>query len=212
MSEVFKYNIGDFLKCEMSECVYQVVKCVPEVENAIGDNGNRYYVRKIFNGKFDFKAGKAELIHETWLRNLSKNKMDRVKLEIKKEEISAFVNNIIFDPDFDYEYYVYLNKSPYFIIKKEDVKEIQREIDNTIADDKIYYDDDRINGIVQSFIENGVMIWIKEYDDMKSDILKENEAFYRMEIGRYENDFSPEEDYTKPFYRKIRFVKYSVKK
>lgn len=211
MSEPFKYSVGEFVRVELNDGIYQIVKQVPKIKNSNPfHEGNRYYARKIFNGKFVFKAGKAELIHESWVGKLSKNRSERLNVEIENPTIKEFVNNIVLDPNFYYTYYVYLNESAYFIIKNERVKEIQQKMDNTFAG-RIDYDDVRIKKIIQSFIENGVMTCIK-YEDVKQEILKDNEAFYRMEIGRYENDFSPEENYGNPFYRKIRFVKYTAKK
>ena len=72
----FKYKVGDLVTCEMKQGVYQIVGQVEfkKISKNL-DSEAWYYFRKVFDKNYELKIGKADLVHETWLRSLTQKKM-----------------------------------------------------------------------------------------------------------------------------------------
>ena len=111
----FKYKVGDLVTCEMKQGIYQIV-CQVEFKKLSKncDPGARYYFRKVFDKNYEINIGKADLVHETWLRTISLKKIEKLGDKIN----SAELNNIILDPQYQYYY------ADIFLCKKEKHEEI----------------------------------------------------------------------------------------
>ncbi len=201
MNNTFKYNVGDFVRSKMNDAVYQIVGQV-NVYDLINIE-NRYYFRKIFDSKIDYKPGKAQLVHESWLYDITDKTMSKIKVKLLLDEISSFVKDITLDPLFSYEFYLGVNNSAYFVIDRKISKEINNMLDR-ISEDRLDFHEMKI--IINSYINDNKLKSIK-YQDKEKITLNENESFYRLEIGRYENDYEIEYDFDTFFYRKARLVK-----
>ena len=77
----FKYKVGDLVTCEMKQGIYQIVGQVEFKKLSKNcDPGARYYFRKVFDKNYEIKIGKADLVHETWLRTISLKKIEKLGL------------------------------------------------------------------------------------------------------------------------------------
>ena len=78
----FKYKVGNLVTCEMKQGIYQIVGQVEFKKLSKNcDPGARYYFRKVFDKNYEIKIGKADLVHETWLRTISLKKIEKFYIE-----------------------------------------------------------------------------------------------------------------------------------
>lgn len=120
----FEFEVGELVCSKWNEDIYQVVKCLPEIptENK-SEQGVRYYARRITIHKYKFKPEKAKLFHHSWLY---KNKRTLEKFsELITPEIEAHINNVKFEPDLIYYYFVSPPRLAHFIVNKNNFKMVK---------------------------------------------------------------------------------------
>ena len=189
----FKYKVGNLVTCEMKQGIYQIVGQVEFKKLSKNcDPGARYYFRKVFDKNYEIKIGKADLVHETWLRTISLKKIEKLGDKIN----SAELNNIILDPQYQYYY------ADHFLCKKENHEEI------------LSYYKPHLNSItIEQKDKIGEKLLKKKlirYGKIKNNLkvkTHSGEELYRLEFGGYVNDYHDPTDETTKFFRDARLVK-----
>lgn len=177
------FNLGEFVTIEMRSGIYQILSRFDE---------ERYLVRKAFSPKFELKISKAILVHESWLSSTTK-KNDKIKEIIASDNTVAEMLGILkIEP-----MYSYGTKGTeqleriFYSAQKEDVKEIQTEINSNIEEFLSIAD-------IQEKLENLVA---KGKLNIALAGKKQDARVYRVEFGRYETDF---DDNGNEKYRDVR--------
>ncbi len=187
------FSKGDLFHIEMRNGIYQLLDLY-KTEN----DGNVYYFRKVFDNKLNLKVSKAEFVHESWMAPISNKTREKLSDTLSTPEVQEVLNDLTIDR------------------KKKFTASIRLEINLCTMDPKNKRKiekqlNDGIQGIVNTFeLRNAIR---KLNDDgelhIETELVypTEDKRLYRVELGRYCDDF---DEYGAEFFREVRFTEVKV--
>lgn len=186
------FSSGDLFHIEMRSGIYQVLGVY-----GADDKGGIYYFRKVFDGKYNLKVSKAEVVHESWMTPISPKTRAKLSPTIDLPQTREVLNDLTIDRMMTFgtsgRMEVHL-----CTMDPRDKKKIEKQLNS------------EINGWVNPFLLRNAIRELQEQGVLHIETALEDPAegrrLYRIELGRYCDDF---DEFGCEQFREIRF--YEIK-
>lgn len=86
------FSKGDLFHIEMKNGIFQVLDFYKSDEK-----GNIYFFRKVFDGKLNFKVSKAKVVHDSWMTHISAKMQNKIAETLKLPEVQIVLNDLTID-------------------------------------------------------------------------------------------------------------------
>ena len=183
------FSKGDLFHIEMRNGIYQVLDFYKS-----DDKGNIYFFRKVFDGKLNFKVSKAEVVHESWMSHISMKTRDKIADAVNMPEVQAVLNDLTIDRMMQFG----TTESFTIFLCTMDPKS-KKKLEKLL------------NAETQSFLDISSLTDIFNKLHNQGDIHietaliypPEGKRLYRIELGRYCDDF---DEFGNAQFREVRFA------
>ena len=183
------FSKGDLFHIEMRNGIYQVLDFYKS-----DDKGNIYFFRKVFDGKLNFKVSKAEVVHDRWMSHISTKIRDKIADTLNVPEVQAVLNDLTID-----------RMMQYGTTEKFDIILCTMDPKRKKKLEKL------LNAETQSFLDTSSLTdMFKKLHDQGDIHIEtaliyppEDKRLYRIELGRYCDDF---DEFGNEQFREVRFV------
>ena len=183
------FSKGDLFHIEMRNGIYQVLDFYKS-----DDKGNIYFFRKVFDGKLNFKVSKAEVVHDSWMSHISTKTRDKIADTLNVPEVQAVLNDLTID-----------RMMQYGTTEKFDIILCTMDPKSKKKLEKL------LNAETQSFLDTSSLTdMFKKLHDQGDIHIEtaliyppEDKRLYRIELGRYCDDF---DEFGNEQFREVRFV------
>lgn len=185
------FTNGELFRIDMRSGIYQVLA---ECNSNCAEN--KYYFRKVFDDKLKLKVSKADLVHESWMRPLSQSVQEKLAEVINDPAVKVVLDDLTIERAMQYgtNGTEHFSKMIWFSINPKSKKSIEKQINSSI---KGFIDFDCLREVVKTLEESGDLI-----PNEALSAPAEGLRLYRLELGRYVDDFDEAENER---YREIRF-------
>ena len=190
------FTNGELFRIEMRSGIYQVLaKC-----EATGTE-NQYYFRKVFDDKLNLKVSKADLVHDSWMRPLGQSIQEKLAEVIKESAVKVVLDDLTIERAIQYgtRGTEHFSNVIWFSMNPKNKKNIEKQINGAIQG---FIDFDCLREVVKTLEESGDLI-----PNEALSAPEEGLRLYRLELGRYVDDFDDEGN---ECYREIRFHEMKV--
>lgn len=178
------YKVGELVRISMQTGVYQIVAERPPMQ---------VYVRRVFDKKLNFRLGKAVLYHRNWLHGISKEFKQKIERILNDDAVIAQkITDVVLDPEFNFYTWFFKKKyTPFFVIKDIDADEINKRVADEFEKNPC---EKQLIKTLSSLQKKRLVKPIYTRLTSERQGLNESESVYRVECGRYENDFDEKGD------------------
>lgn len=183
------FSAGDLFHIEMRNGIYQVLGLYGS-----DDKGNVCYFRKVFDGKLNLKVSKAETVHESWMTPISAKTQERLSEAVNSPEIREALNDLtihrrmLFGTNMKIE-------TPWCIMDPKNRKKLEKHLNN------------EGQGCINPFLLRNAILELHNQGELhivnSLEYPSEGERLYRVELGRYCDDF---DEFGNEFFREMRFA------
>jgi len=183
------FSKGDLFHIEMRNGIYQVLDFYKS-----DDKGNIYFFRKVFDGKLNFKVSKAEVVHDSWMSHISAKTRDKIADAVNTPEVQAVLNDLTIDRMTQFG----TTESFNIFLCTMDPK-IKKKLEKLLnAETKGFLDTSSLKDMFNKLHDQGDI-----HIETALIYPPEGKRLYRIELGRYCDDF---DECGKEKFREVRFV------
>ena len=183
------FSKGDLFHIEMRNGIYQVLDFYKS-----DDKGNIYFFRKVFDGKLNFKVSKAEVVHEGWMSHISAKTRDKIADAVNTPEVQAALNDLTIDRMMQYG----TTESFNIFLCTMDPKSKKKFEKLLNAETKGFLDTSSLKDMLNKLHDQGDI-----HIETALIYPPEGKRLYRIELGRYCDDF---DEFGNAQFREVRFA------
>ena len=179
---------GDLFRIEMRNGIYQVLGLY-----SADEEGNVYYFRKVFDGKLNLKVSKAEFVHEGWMREIGGPTRERLSSVMALPETQAVLRDLTIERLMQFG--TNLRQEILFCsMDPKNRRKTEKSLNSRISGN---LDPFWLRNEIRRLHDEGVLRI--EYDLAPP---AEGKRLYRIELGRYCDDF---DEFGSKMFREMRF-------
>ena len=183
------FSKGDLFHIEMRNGIYQVLDFYKS-----DDKGNIYIFRKVFDGKLNFKVSKADIVHDSWMIHISDKTRDKIADTLKSSAVQAALNDLTVDKMMQFQTNIKL-EILWCSMNPKSKKKLEKLLNS------------QMNGFVNTFSLRNAIRELHNQGELRIENCleypSEGSRLYRVEIGRYFDDF---DEFGNEQFRAMRFA------
>ena len=183
------FSKGDLFHIEMRNGIYQVLDLYKS-----DDKGNIYFFRKVFDGKLNFKISKAEFVHDSWMSHISAKTQEKISDTLKLPEVQAILNDLTIDRMMQFG-----TTESFDIILCTMNPKSKRKLEILLNVET--------NGFLDTLSLKNTLNKLHTQGDIHIETAltypSEGKRLYRIELGRYCDDF---DEFGNEQFREVRFA------
>ena len=183
------FSKGDLFHIEMRNGIYQVLDFYKS-----DDKGNIYIFRKVFDGKLNFKVSKADIVHDSWMIHISDKTRDKIADTLKSSAVQAALNDLTVDKMMQFQTNIKL-EILWCSMNPKSKKKLEKLLNS------------QMNGFVNTFSLRNAIRELHNQGELRIENCLEypsdGSRLYRVEIGRYFDDF---DEFGNEQFREMRFA------
>ena len=183
------FSNGDLFHIEMKNGIYQVLDFYKS-----DDKGNIYIFRKVFDGKLNFKVSKADIVHDSWMIHISDKTRDKIADTLKSSAVQAALNDLTVDKMMQFQTNIKL-EILWCSMNPKSKKNLEKLLNS------------QIKGFVNTFSLRNAIRELHNQGELRIENCLEypsdGSRLYRVEIGRYFDDF---DEFGNEQFREMRFA------
>ena len=183
------FSKGDLFHIEMRNGIYQVLDFYKS-----DDKGNIYFFRKVFDGKLNFKVSKADIVHDSWMTHISDKTRDKIADALKSSVVQTVLNDLTVDKMMQFQTNIKL-EILWCSMNPKSKKNLEKLLNS------------QIKGFVNTFSLRNAIRELHNQGELRIENCLEypsdGSRLYRVEIGRYFDDF---DEFGNEQFREMRFA------
>ncbi len=183
------FSNGDLFHIEMKNGIYQVLDFYKS-----DDKGNIYIFRKVFDGKLNFKVSKADIVHDSWMTHISDKTRDKIADTLKSSVVQTVLNDLTVDKMMQFQTNIKL-EILWCSMNPKSKKKLEKLLNS------------QIKGFVNTFSLRNAIRELHNQGELRIENCLEypsdGSRLYRVEIGRYFDDF---DEFGNEQFREMRFA------
>ncbi|MBE6544129.1 MAG: hypothetical protein E7675_06985 [Ruminococcaceae bacterium] len=187
------YSKGDLIQIEMKSGIYQVLDFYKS-----DDTGDLYIFRKVFDGKMNFKLSKADIVHDSWMSPISSKTREKLADTLSLPEVKATLDDLTIDKALKFGTDLRLEVS-WCTMNPKNKKRLETLLNS------------HIQGFVNPFSLRNEIRELHDKGELKIiygiEYPSEGNRMYRIELGRYFDDF---DEFGNEQFRQMRFTEVKV--
>jgi len=187
------FSNGDLFHIEMRNGIYQVLALYGS-----DDKGNIYYFRKVFDGKLNFKVSKAEFVHESWMSHISPKIQDKLSDSLKTPEVQTILSNLTIDRAIQFSTNLRV-EILWCTMDPKNKKKLEKHLNSQIQG---YINPFWLRNAIKDLHNQGEL-------HIETELVypPEGKRLYRIELGRYCDDF---DEFGSECFREMRFSEIKI--
>ena len=183
------FSKGDLFHIEMKNGIYQVLDFYKS-----NDKGNIYIFRKVFDGKLNFKVSKADIVHDSWMTHISDKTRGKIADALKSSVVQTLLNDLTVDKMMQFQTNIKL-EILWCSMNPKSKKNLEKLLNS------------QIKGFVNTFSLRNAIRELHNQGELRIENCLEypsdGSRLYRVEIGRYFDDF---DEFGNEQFREMRFA------
>ena len=187
------FSRGDLFHIQMRNGIYQVLDFYQS-----DDTGNIYIFRKVFDGKLNFKVSKADVVHDSWMTHISDKTREKIADTLKSSEVRNILNDLTVEKMMRFQINIKLEIF-WCSMNPKSKKKLEKLLNS------------QIKGFVNTFSMRNAIRELHDQGELRIENCLENPSegnrLYRIEVGRYFDDF---DEFGNEQFRAIRFTEVKI--
>lgn len=187
------FSKGDLFHIEMRSGIFQVLGV-----HKSDDTGNIYIFRKVFDGKLNFKVSKADVVHDSWMSHISAKTQDKIADTLKFPEVQAVLNDLTIDKMMQFKIDSRLEIF-WCSMNPKNRKKLEKLLNSQIQE---FLNPFLLRNAIRDLHDQGELHIVNDLE-----YPSEGTRMYRIELGRYFDDF---DEFGNEQFREMRFTEVKI--
>lgn len=187
------FSKGDLFHINMRNGIYQILDFYQS-----DDTGNIWFFRKVFDGKLKLKISKAEIVHESWMSPISPKTRDKIADTLQLPEVQAVLQDLTIDRMMLFKATFQL-EIMWCSMNPKNKKKLEKLLNSGIQG---FVNPFSLRNAIRELHDRGELLIANtlEYPP-------EGDRMYRIELGRYCDDF---DEFGNERFREMRFKEMKI--